>query len=124
MIPPLYVNQGTPGLIFVNTSRGSVISEELLNEALDNGWFGACGLDVFEKEPLPRDSRLLGRPNVVLSPHIGATTHAAFQAASFEAAEKVLAYASNGALSDVLAGTEPWMTGGFKTSQQAAKSKA
>lgn len=121
MIPPLYIREGTRGIIFVNTSRGQVIPEESLIEALNEGSFAAIGLDVFEKEPLPRDSKLLSLENVVLTPHIGATTHAAFAAASFEAAEKVLNYVATGALSDVLPGNEPWMIGGFKTSAQAAR---
>ena len=124
MIPPLYVEEGNPGLLFVNTSRGSVIKESLIVEALEQGWFGAVGLDVFEKEPLPRESKLLGRDNVVLSPHIGATTQTAFKQASFEAAEKVLAFAANGALSDLLPGNEPWLSGSFKTSLQVSKAKA
>lgn len=124
MIPPLYLEEGNPGLLFVNTSRGQVIKESLLIEALDQGWLSAVGLDVFEKEPLPRDSKLLGRDNVVLSPHIGATTQTAFQQASFEAAEKVLNFASSGVLSDLLPGNDPWLSESFKTSVQVSKSKA
>ena len=60
------------GIVLVNTSRGSVIHEQDLCEALDQGWVGACALDVFEKEPLPRNSHLLRYPNVILSPHVGA----------------------------------------------------
>lgn len=75
-------------LIFVNTSRGSLIEETLLVEALVNGWITACGLDVFEREPLPRQSKLNQLPNVVLSPHLGATTREAFRAASLEAADR------------------------------------
>lgn len=121
MIPPLYVEEGNPGLIFVNTSRGQVIKESLLTQALDEGWFGAVGLDVFEKEPLPRESKLLGRENVVLSPHIGATTQTAFQQASFEAAEKVLNFAADGTVQDALPGNDPWLSGSFKTSLQVSK---
>lgn len=123
MIPPLYVEEGNPGLIFVNTSRGQVIKESLLTQALDQGWFAAAGLDVFEKEPLPRDSKLFGRDNVVLTPHIGATTQTAFQQASFEAAEKVLNFAASGTVQDSLPGDDPWLSGSFKTSLQVAKAE-
>ncbi len=96
-------------LIFINTSRGSVVSETVLTEALDEGWIAACGLDVFEREPLSRDSKLLNRPNVVVSPHVGATTREAFRAASHEAADKIIAFAERGIVSDELPGSQPWL---------------
>jgi D-3-phosphoglycerate dehydrogenase len=111
MVSREVLENGQHGLLFVNTSRGSVIPESLLAEALDQRWIGACGLDVFEREPLPRDSKLLGRSNVVLSPHVGATTFEAFKAASEEAADKMIAFAQHGAVSDELPGNEPWMAG-------------
>jgi D-3-phosphoglycerate dehydrogenase len=91
-----------PGLVFVNTSRGSVVSEKTLVDALENGWIAAAGLDVFEHEPLPTSSSLIGRKNVVLSPHVGASTHEAFRQASLEAAEKMIAFAQHGTVSDEL----------------------
>lgn len=105
-----YLNRGA---ILVNTSRGSVISEEDLITSLENGWIRACGLDVFEREPLPRHSGLTGYPNVVLSPHIGATTAEAFSAASREAAEKIRAFASRQESSDRLPPEESWYLMGF-----------
>ena len=58
----------------INTSRGPVIDQEALVEALGEGWIGGAGLDVFDKEPLPADSRLTELGNVVLTPHIGSAT--------------------------------------------------
>lgn len=57
--------------IIVNTSRGPVIDQDALYEALKNGEIGGAGLDVYEEEPLPLDSPLLTLDNVVLLPHIG-----------------------------------------------------
>lgn len=99
-----------PGLVFVNTSRGSVVTESALVEALDKGSIAAAGLDVFEQEPLPKSSALHGRTNVVLSPHIGASTHEAFRQACLEAADKMIAFAQHGTVTDELPGNEPWMT--------------
>jgi D-3-phosphoglycerate dehydrogenase len=99
-----------PGLIFVNTSRGSVVEERVLVDALDRNRIAAAGLDVFETEPLPQTSELLHRDNVVLSPHVGASTHEAFRQASLEAAEKMIAFARHGTVTDELPGSEPWMT--------------
>ena len=96
--------------IVVNTSRGSVIRERDLLQALNAGKVFACGLDVFEREPLPRDSALLTFPNVVLTPHLGATTGAAFAAASHEAVDKLQRYVESGVTSDLLPPNAPWFS--------------
>lgn len=95
-------------VIFVNTSRGSVISEKDLVEALDKGWIRAAGLDVFETEPLPPSSPLLKFRQVVTTPHIGANTEEAFFKASQVAAEKLVAFFLNGSTSDTLPPRVPW----------------
>ena len=104
-------------LIFVNTSRGTVIHEKLLIEALENKWITACGLDVFEREPLAQHSRLTQLPNVVLSPHIGATTDEAFHLASKEAAEKIITFVVSGLTADPLPPNEVWMHEDFAKAQ-------
>ncbi len=58
------------GVCLVNTSRGPVIDTEALIEALDNGTIGSAVLDVYEFEPLTKDSPLFNRENVLLSPHV------------------------------------------------------
>jgi D-3-phosphoglycerate dehydrogenase len=96
------------GIILINTSRGSVIHELDLCEAIENGWIRAVGLDVFEKEPLPRTSKLLTYQNVVLTPHIGATTEDAFYKASNIAAQKLVGFFLDGSTSDTLPPQVPW----------------
>lgn len=61
--------------IFINGSRGKTVVEQELIHALQNGEIAAAGLDVFEKEPLDRDSPLLKMKNTVMTPHIGSSTH-------------------------------------------------
>lgn len=55
--------------VLINTSRGSVIDEPALIRALENGQIAGAALDVFETEPLPSDSPLLGMDNVILGSH-------------------------------------------------------
>lgn len=64
-----------PGAIFINGSRGRIVDEAALVEALRLGLIHGAGLDVFEREPVAPDSPLLGMANVVALPHIGSATH-------------------------------------------------
>ncbi|MCL2899882.1 NAD(P)-dependent oxidoreductase [Brenneria tiliae] len=59
----------------INGSRGKIVDQAALIEALRQGVIRGAGLDVFEQEPLPADSPLLSLPNVVALPHIGSATH-------------------------------------------------
>jgi D-3-phosphoglycerate dehydrogenase len=63
-----------PGAIFVNTGRGALVDEAALVEALDAGRLTGAGLDVFEQEPLPKDSPITRCQHVVLTPHIADMT--------------------------------------------------
>ena len=60
--------------IFVNISRGTLVDQDALVEALRGGTIAAAGLDVTEPEPLPRDHPLLTLPNVTITPHTGSQT--------------------------------------------------
>lgn len=64
-----------PSAFLINGSRGKIIDEAALIYALENHVIRGAGLDVFEVEPLPVDSKLLKLPNVVALPHIGSATH-------------------------------------------------
>ena len=60
--------------ILINTSRGSVVDETALIEAISGGLIAGAGIDVFENEPVDADNPLLGFPNVVSTPHMAGTT--------------------------------------------------
>jgi (S)-sulfolactate dehydrogenase len=63
-----------PGAVIINTSRGGIIDEEALVEALKAGRLGNAVLDVFETEPVPAGSIYAGVPNLMLTPHIAGVT--------------------------------------------------
>lgn len=77
------------GVGLVNCSRGGVISEADLLQALNSGHVAFAGLDVFEKEP-PVNMAILQHPNVSLSPHIGGSTVEAQNRIGIELAQKVI----------------------------------
>ena len=77
--------------VLVNTARGPVVDEAALAEALREKRIFAAGLDVFETEPLTRESPLLGLENVVLLPHIGSASVATRTLMARMAAENLVA---------------------------------
>ena len=82
-----------PGSILINTSRGAIIDQNDLIDALKSGkTIAGCGLDVYENEPLESDSPLLSLPNVVLTPHVGWTVNEVFDEFVQIAAEQLNDY--------------------------------
>ncbi|AIF68541.1 2-hydroxyacid dehydrogenase [Palaeococcus pacificus DY20341] len=79
-----------PTAILINAARGPIIDTNALVKALKEGWIAGAGLDVFEEEPLPVGHELTKLDNVVLTPHIGASTVEAQMRAGVEVAEKVV----------------------------------
>lgn len=78
------------GVCLVNASRGGVIDESDLIEALNSGKVAHAALDVFENEPTPRKD-ILTHPKISLTPHIGAATEEAQERIGIELAEKIIA---------------------------------
>ncbi|WP_339436722.1 MULTISPECIES: 2-hydroxyacid dehydrogenase [unclassified Pseudomonas] len=76
--------------IFINISRGKVVDEAALIDALQQRTIRAAGLDVFEHEPLNNDSPLLRLNNVVATPHIGSATHETREAMATCAVDNLL----------------------------------
>jgi D-3-phosphoglycerate dehydrogenase len=85
-----------PNLLVINDARGEVVDEIALAEALKEKKIGGAAIDVFVKEPPPQDHPLFGCENVVLTPHLGASTDEAQTAVSVDACEAIVAYLQNG----------------------------
>jgi len=77
------------GLRIFNCARGGIIKEAALLAALKSGKVAAAGLDVYEDEPLAKESEFRALPNVVLTPHLGASTAEAQDAVGVEVAEQI-----------------------------------
>ena len=75
----------------VNCARGGIVDEAALAEAVDDGILAGAALDVFAEEPLPTDSPLLDVEDVIVTPHLGASTEAAQENVAVSTAEQVLA---------------------------------
>jgi D-3-phosphoglycerate dehydrogenase len=77
------------GAFLVNASRGGVVEEAALADALASGHLGGAGLDVYGQEPLPAEHPLRHAPGAVLTPHLGASTNEAQQNVAIEIAQAV-----------------------------------
>ena len=80
------------GAILINTTRGALIQEDFLYEALKKGKLGGAGLDVLIKEPLSMENPLYRLENVVLTPHIGANTEDALYRVGMACVEGIRLY--------------------------------
>jgi phosphoglycerate dehydrogenase-like enzyme len=78
--------------LLINTSRGPIVDEAALVQALRDGAIAGAGLDVFDVEPLPAGHPLRTAPNALLSPHLGYVTEATFRLFFAEAVEDVEAF--------------------------------
>jgi D-3-phosphoglycerate dehydrogenase len=85
-----------PGVKIVNCARGEIISEPDLIAALESGKVGGAALDVFAVEPLPADHPYRKQANLILTPHLGASTEEAQEKCGIEVAEVIAGYLLTG----------------------------
>jgi len=89
------INQMKEGVRIINCARGGIIDEAALAEAVKSGKVGGAALDVFEKEP-PFDSPVLGLENIIVTPHLGASTEEAQINVARDIAVQVLDFLKKG----------------------------
>ena len=90
-----------PGVRVLNVARGPLVVEDDLRAAIDSGQVGGAALDVFSSEPAT-DLPLFGYPNVIVTPHLGASTAEATDRAGFQAAEQVVAALTGGVVTSAV----------------------
>ncbi len=89
------------GAYVVNCARGGLLDEEALKDELDNGHLAGAALDVFATEPAT-EHPLFGHPNVIATPHLGASTSEAQENVAIQVAEQMADYLVRGAVSNAL----------------------
>lgn len=90
------------GARLINCARGGLIDEVALLESLGKGQLAAAALDVFEMEPLPNDSPLRSLPNLILTPHLGASTVEAQESVGIEIAQAIRAALLEGTIRNAI----------------------
>ena len=83
-----------PTAVFINTSRGPIVEEHALVDALWNGTIAGAGIDVYDQEPLPADHPMRTLPRTVLTPHLGYVTRGTYEVFYGEAVDDVAAWLS------------------------------
>ena len=89
------------GVRVLNVARGPLVVDEDLKAALDSGKVAGAALDVFRSEPIT-DHPLFGYPNVIVTPHLGASTAEATDRAGYQAAEQVVAALTGGVVTSAV----------------------
>jgi D-3-phosphoglycerate dehydrogenase len=89
------------GVRIVNCARGELVDEGALAHAIKQGHVGGAALDVFQEEPL-KDSPLSALDNVILTPHIGGSTHEAQEAVGYQIALQVKEYLKSGVIQNAV----------------------
>ena len=86
-----FIARMKPGAVLVNTARGTVLDQNALEAALRAGHLSAAGIDVFEEEPVETPISLLSAPNLIMTPHVAASTAEGLRRMALDSATAALA---------------------------------
>lgn len=86
------------GVRIINCARGGIVNENDLIEGIKSGKVAGAALDVYEVEPLPKDSPLRSIPQIIMTPHLGASTEEAQDNVGIEISECIIDYLLNGVI--------------------------
>lgn len=92
------IAQMKKGVLIVNAARGGIVDEQAVLRGLQSGKLAGAALDVFEREPPDPSHPLLGRDDVIVTPHLGASTDEAQERVALEIAEQIVAFLTTGAI--------------------------
>ncbi|MDP2682575.1 MAG: phosphoglycerate dehydrogenase [Deltaproteobacteria bacterium] len=108
------------GVKIIDCARGGIVNEKDLSDAIKEGIVSGAAMDVFEKEPTPVDNPLLGLEEVILTPHLGASTAEAQENVAIAIAEQIVEYLVKGTIrnavnvpsvpAELLASLSPYIT--------------
>ncbi|TCS80540.1 2-hydroxyacid dehydrogenase [Pectinatus cerevisiiphilus] len=102
MINARLLNMMKPTAYIINTARSGLVDEEALYETLHNNRIAGAALDVFDKEPLPREYALATLPNVTITPHLAGSTTDAFLHSPYLLAKEILPFLSGDTSSEYI----------------------
>ncbi len=102
LIGPKQLQMMKKGAYLINCARGGIVDETALLEALTSKHLNGAALDVFETEPVPADSPLLKQENLIVTPHLGASTDEAQVQVGLEVAEQIKLFTSDGVLKNAI----------------------
>jgi len=95
-------NKVKKGLLLVNAARGGIVDEVALAKAITDGKVAGAALDVFSKEPIEPENPLLKLDEVILTPHLGASTDEAQDRVALEICEQVVEYLKDGTIRNAI----------------------
>src|SRR4029450_1190287 len=92
LVDAAFLSHMKPGAVLVNTARGTLVDEAALEAALRSGHLAAAGLDVLSIEPMAKPLAMLGLDNLIVTPHVAASTAEGLRRMSWDSAGNVLEF--------------------------------